>query len=151
MLFTLGKIYPKNEIKYGITFSKKQSQNLALNWKENYLSILDDLNVKQIRLSAYWDEIEPRENNFYWNDLDWQVNQASKRKVNIILAIGARLPRWPECHLPQWVENLNKEQREIKTLNYIKKTIDRYKNNSQITAWQIENEPFLSQFGICPK
>jgi hypothetical protein len=30
------------------------------------------------------------------------------------------------------------------------KVIERYKGNKQITAWQIENEPFLSNFGDCP-
>ena len=40
---------------------------------------------------------------------------------------------------------------ENKTLDYIAKVIERYKDNQQITAWQIENEPFLSHFGDCPK
>ncbi len=151
MLFTIGKIYPRNEISFGLTFSKKQAQNLGLDWKELYVLIFKDLGVKKIRLSAYWDEVEKVKNQFDWNDLDWQIKEAGKNNAQIILAVGARLPRWPECHLPDWVKNLNKKEREERTVYYIKKVINRYKNNKNIIAWQVENEPFLSQFGICPK
>jgi len=27
----------------------------------------------------------------------------------------------------------------------------KYQNEQNIIAWQVENEPFLSTFGICPK
>jgi len=150
-LLSFGHIYSKEEIKYGVTFSQKQAIDLGLDWKKLYLAMLDDLNVKNLRLSAYWDEIESTPNNYDWNDLDWQIEEASKRKVQIILAVGARLPRWPECHIPSWAESLSKEQREKETLSYIEMVVEKYKNNKNIIAWQVENEPFLSNFGECPK
>lgn len=150
MLFSIGKIYSKNEITYGVTFSKKQAVDLGLDWKETFTQALDDLGVKKIRLAAYWDEVEPINEQYSFEDLDWQINEASKRNAEIILAVGGRLPRWPECHFPDWINNLTKEEREQETLNYIEKTINRYKDNKNIYAWQVENEPFLSQFGICP-
>ena len=33
----------------------------------------------------------------------------------------------------------------------ITETINRYKDNQAIKAWQVENEPFLKGFGECPK
>ena len=150
-LFSRGHIYNKNELKYGITFSKKQAQSLNLDWQEVYLEILDDLGVKKLRIPAYWDEINFEENIYSWEDLDWQIKEASEREVEIILAVGGRLPRWPECHFPDWINNLSKEKKEEKILSYINATITRYKNNKQIVAWQVENEPFLSHFGDCPK
>ena len=45
---------------FGATFSKKFCDELGLNWKETYISILDDLKVRYLRLPAYWDEIEKR-------------------------------------------------------------------------------------------
>ena len=113
--------------------------------------ILDDLGAKNLRLSAYWDEIESLNNNFYWDDLDWQIEEASKRDAQIILAVGGRLPRWPECHIPNWAENVSKEEREKETLYYIEMVVNRYKDNENIIAWQIENEPFLANFGECPE
>jgi len=150
-LFSRGQVYEKDELEYGITFSKKQAENLGLDWKKVYLSIFDDLGVKKIRLPAYWDEIENQEDNYSWEDLDWQINRASERQGEIILAVGARLPRWPECHFPDWTKGRLKAQIENKTLDYISRVIERYKSNAQIKAWQIENEPFLSHFGDCPK
>ena len=150
-LASRGHVYKKAELEYGVTFSKKQAQNLGFNWREVYLSVFDDLGVKKIRLPAYWDEVESQEGSFFWEDLDWQINEATKRQAKVILAVGARLPRWPECHLPDWTRGRLKAQIENKTLDYITKVIERYKGNKQITAWQIENEPFLSHFGDCPK
>lgn len=153
LFFLLSRtpVYEPHELEYGITFSHKQSQGLGLDWKENYLAILDELQVKKLRLAAYWDEVQPEQNRFSWNDLDWQIDEAEKRNVDIILVMGNRVPRWPECHLPDWVEPLSKEQREELTLEYIRETIARYRHRPTISHWQIENEPFLKYFGICPE
>jgi len=146
-----GKVFEPSQLEYGVTFSKAQAQSLGLDWRKIYLSIFDDLGVKKIRLPAYWNEIESQEGKFDWQDLDWQIKQAGERQAEIILAVGARLPRWPECHFPDWTKARLKAQVENSTLNYLAKVIERYKGNQQIIAWQIENEPFLSHFGDCPK
>ena len=150
-LSSRGRIYNKNEMKYGVTFSQKQAESLNLDWQKVYLDILDYLGVKKLRLSAYWDEIEPKSGEFVWGDLDWQIERASERGAEIILAVGGRLPRWPECHFPDWAAQLSKKEREQKILGYIQKTIDRHGVSKRIIAWQVENEPFLSHFGDCPK
>ena len=150
-IFSQGPVYKENELAYGVTFSKKQAQSLGLDWRTIYLSLFADLGVKKIRLPAYWDEIESQEGNYSWPELDWQIKEASERQVEIILAVGARLPRWPECPFPGWTKGRLKAQIENKTLDYISQVIERYKNKAQIKAWQIENEPFLSHFGDCPK
>lgn len=150
-LLSRGRVYEPSQLEYGVTFSKKQAQNLNIDWQKVYLSMFDDLGVKKIRLSAYWDEIEPQEGNYSWQDFDWQINRASERPVEIILALGTRLPRWPECHFPEWSRGRQKAEVENKTLDYISRVVERYKNNQKIIAWQIENEPFLSHFGDCPK
>lgn len=149
--FSRGHVYEKDELLYGVTFSKKQAESLGLDWKKVFISTLDDLGVKKIRLSAYWDEVERENNNFFWDDLDWQISQAGSRDVEIILAIGGRLPRWPECHFPGWAEQLGKEERESEIIKYIEEVINRHRGEKQIIAWQIENEPFLSHFGDCPE
>jgi len=150
-ILSRGHIYKKEELSYGITFSQKQAEDLNLDWQKLFLVILEDLNVKKIRIPAYWDEIQPTEGVFDYTDLDWQIQTAGQHNAKIILTIGGRVPRWPECHFPEWTNNLTETERQAKTLVYLKQTIERYKDQSQITAWQIENEPFLNQFGECPK
>ncbi|MEK7203719.1 MAG: beta-galactosidase [Patescibacteria group bacterium] len=142
---------PQDQMVYGVTFSKPYAVELGLDWKEIYLAILDDLKVKNIRLIAYWPEVEPKEGKFDFRDLDFQINEAVKRNAKIILAVGRRLPRWPECHEPSWTLNQNLEVKNEKLLEYIEKTILRYKEVEAIKYWQVENEPFLMRFGICPK
>jgi len=146
-----SNVYQENELAYGVTFSKKQAVSLGLDWQRVYLDMFDNLGLEKLRLPAYWDEIENKAGEYNWQDLDWQINEASKRDVEIILAIGGRLPRWPECHFPSWAEELSDGQRSGRILQYIRETIERYRDNNNIVAWQIENEPFLSHFGECPE
>lgn len=149
-LFT-GHAKPVENIKWGVTFSKGYASDFEQDWRAMFSAILDDLGVKNIRLIAYWNEIEKEKGKYNFSDLDWQINEVSKRGGEIILAVGRRLPRWPECHEPEWAKNLSQEEQEETIIGYIKETINHYKNNSNIKIWQIENEPFLSTFGNCPK
>ncbi len=142
--------FSKKDIKWGITFSSKYAQDeLGLNWQETYLAILDDLKVNNIRLSAYWNEIEAERDNYDFGQLDWQINEASKRKINIILAVGRRLPRWPECHDPEWLSELPQQEAQQEQLELVDLVIKRYRQNENIKMWQIENEPYLGTFGQC--
>jgi len=150
-LASIRPIYEKDELSYGVTFSPRFVGYMGLDWQKAFVAMLDELGVKKLRLSAYWDEIEYKKDLFNYNDIDWQLSEASKRDTEIILAVGGRLPRWPECHFPDWAEDLQKSDRESEILAYITATINRYKDNKNITAWQIENEPFLPHFGDCPK
>ncbi len=150
-LLSRGHIYDQQNIKYGATFSPRQAESLGLDWQEVFSAMLSDLEIKHLRLSAYWDEVEPANNEYDWERLDWQINEASKANAEIILAVGGRLPRWPECHFPEWVEVLSPAERSENLLAYIEAVIRRYQDNERIIAWQVENEPFLINFGECPK
>jgi hypothetical protein len=145
-----GKIFKKEDLEYGVTFSAKQAEALSLNWRQTFLAILEDLGARKIRLPAYWDEIESSNGAYSWENLDWQINEATRHNADLIIAVGGRLPRWPECHFPSWAENLSQTDREQRILDYIEGTINRYKDNQTIKYWQVENEPFLTHFGECP-
>lgn len=132
----------------GVTFSSRYAQDIHLDWREAYTAILDDLQAKKIRIPAYWDLVEPEKDKYDFSDLDWQIAEARKRNVEIILVVGQKVPRWPECFIPAWAQNDN-EQRKKELLNFIFTTAERYKNEPAVKYWQVENEPFLD-FGICP-
>lgn len=135
--------------KLGVTFSNTYSISLGLDWKANYIAMLDDLQIRKIRIPVYWDEVEKKKGEYNFADVDWQLEQAGKRNAEIILAIGQKTPRWPECNVPNWVKE-DDSLRKANLLRYIDVTMKRYKNNPVVKYWQIENEPFLP-FGICPK
>lgn len=150
-LLNQATVYPVNELVYGVTFVPQQARDLGLDWQKVFTSILDDLGVRKIRLAAYWDIIEKTPGQFDWSETDWLLTKTDKRGIDVIMSVGGRLPRWPECHYPDWIVNAEKLQREQATLDYIRQVVTRYKSEKSITAWQVENEPFLSKFGECPK
>ena len=136
---------------FGATFSKKFCDDLGLNWKEAYLAVLDDLKVRYLRLPVYWDQIEKQEGSYDFDDVDYMVNQASKREAKMIIVLGRRQPRWPECHSPAWVNKKSTEEARNSLLKTITETVLRYKDNPNVINWQVENEAFLGTFGVCPE
>ncbi len=142
---------PNRQTAYGVTFSKEFAQYLGLDWQQTYTAILDDLKVKYIRIPTYWNQLEPEINIYNFKDFDWQISEAAKRNVRIVLVLGRRQPRWPECHDPIWVAGLADNEVRAKILYNIELLVNRYKDNQAVEIWQIENEPFLDFFGECPK
>ncbi len=134
------------KITYGVSFSKFHSDELKLDWKETYLAILNDLGVRHIRLSAHWPLTEPEAGKFNFSELDFQLAEAEKKSVEVVLAVGRRLPGWPECHEPEWVKKLPTEKKQDELLKYIETTVERYKELKSLKYWQVENEPFLAFF-----
>ena len=133
-------------VTYGVSFSKYHAEELKLDWKKVFLAILDDLHVKNFRLSAHWPNIEPKNGSFNFSDLDFQVSEVGKRGASVILAVGRRLPGWPECHEPEWTWEKNDDEKRELILSYITKVVERYKNQQAVKYWQIENEPFLTLY-----
>ena len=147
--FFLGRPPRAEKITWGVNFSQKHAQNLGLDWKETYSALIDDLAAKNLKVAAHWDLLEPKENEFYFDDLDWQINTAEEKEAEIILVIGMKTSRWPECHIPDWAKNLSKDEQQKEILVMLEKVVSRYQNSKAIWAWQLENEPFFP-FGECP-
>lgn len=134
------------EINYGVSFNTLYAKELGLDWRETFKAILDDLGVRRFRLAAHWNMIEPEDNKWNFLELDEQINLATEKDAKIILAVGRRLPRWPECHVPGWAIDKSWEQQKTEIREYLKEVVVRYRDNKNITYWQIENEPFLEVF-----
>lgn len=141
---------PLQPVTFGTTFSPSYATSLGLDWKETFIASLDDLGIRRFRIPAYWEDIEPTRGTYHWSDLDWMMNEAEKRNATILLAIGYKLPRWPECHAPAWVHELPTTERQAATINLLNTIVNRYRNNSTIWGWQVENEPLFENFGNCP-
>ncbi len=138
------------EIRWGMTFSTKMAEKLGFGWREIFENALQDLKPERLRLIAYWDEIEHEWGVYDFSALDYQIKRAKEFGAKVILVVGMRVPRWPECHLPAWARETPKAIIEEELLKYMNAVVERYKNQSAVTMWQVENEPFLL-FGECPK
>lgn len=140
---------PAEEVVLGATFSPVYSDYLGVDWKEAYIAVLDDLEVRHLRIPIYWSQVEKDRGNFDFSDVDWIMDEAKKRDAKITLVTGMKVPRWPECFIPEWAKLNSKQQYEDDVLNLIDISVNRYKNHPALERWQVENEPFFP-FGICP-
>jgi hypothetical protein len=151
IIFIWTRNYEHGAVKVGVTFSHTYAQALGLDWKEAYSAMLSELSVRKLRLIAYWPVIEPEEGRYDFQDINWQLDEAKKVGAEVILAVGRRLPRWPECHEPLWAKGLSEEDIQEKVLSYVSAVVTHLRDETSIVAWQVENEPFLSVFGECHK
>ncbi len=136
------------EIEWGATFSPKQARDLGLDWKEVYLALLDDMKIKKLRLAAPWNEVEVKRGDYDFSDIDWMLEEAKKRDVFVIMAVGRKLFRWPECHDPDWLFDIEKNEIFDFTLLFLEQSVRYLSRHENIILWQVENEPIFP-FGEC--
>lgn len=134
------------KIQYGVSFNTLYARELGLEPKEVFDAIVDDLGVKHFRLAAHWDLVEPYNNKWDFSEIDYQIDKADSAKADVIFGVGRRLPRWPECHAPDWADKISWEDQKEEIREYIEVVVNRYKDYDNIVYWQVENEPFLGVF-----
>lgn len=141
----------KNQpLEVGATFIPDYARYLEVDPQETLNAMINDLGVKHFRLVSYWKNHEPKEDQYDFSELDWQFNMIEQAGGTVSLAIGLRQPRWPECHGPEWAMIKSKPEWKDDLLEYMGKTIDRYKDRVSLESYQLENEYFLDVFGHCP-
>ncbi len=140
------------QVNFGATYSQPHAEWLFAGTGRNPKCVLKmmvcDLGLKNYRLEAYCDQIQPEPNKFNTKSLDWQLALLRDCGVRqVILCVGRKVPHWPEYHLPEWVQNLTEAEQQQHLLKYLEKLILHYSQEPLITAFQVENEPFY-KFGI---
>ncbi len=141
-----SKTFP---VEYGISFNQNYATDLGLDWKKVYSDMLTELNPKYIRIAAMWSEVEPIRGEYDFADVDYMMNLARDNGTQVILVVGQKAPRWPECHVPEWV-NYNDPLTEQHLLKYIGTVVNRYRGHEALEFWQVENEPYIRfRFGEC--
>ena len=146
VLFWLAQKPAPENITYGMSFNTLYAVELGLDWQETYDAILDDLGVRHLRLAAHWPMVEPSPGVYNFSELDYQIMRAEEVGATVILGVGRRLPRWPECHIPKWTNSLDEIEYNEALLSYMEQVVLRYKDNPAVIWWQVENEPFLEVF-----
>ncbi|HYE60229.1 MAG TPA: beta-galactosidase [Candidatus Kapabacteria bacterium] len=148
LLFLSRTTYP---VLFGISFNQDHAQSLGLDWKETYSAMLKDLKPQYIRIAAMWSDVEKEQGKFDFSSVDWMMDEAKKHNAKVLLVVGQKAPRWPECHVPGWADPTKVEFTEQLT-TYITKVVERYKTHDALELWQVENEPFIRfKFGACEK
>ena len=91
------RVYP---IEYGISFSHPYASSLGLDWKKTYLAIVTELEPKYLRIGVEWNEVEPEPGKFNFANIDFMLAETAKNKTKVVLVVGQKVPRWPECYFP---------------------------------------------------
>lgn len=149
----ISNYYPRPQspvLGWGATFSPAYATYLGLNWQEVFTAAQTDLGITKWRIPVQWNDVELQPDNYDFSQLDWLLQQAESKNNQVILAIGRRTPRWPECHDPAWLQFLTKDQQNERVLSFVSVLVQRYRDSKVITAWQVENEMNLEIFGKCP-
>jgi hypothetical protein len=145
-LFLLAQKDVPERIIYGISFNTIYAEELGLNPREVYDAFLDDLGVRHLRLAAHWPMVEPVKDGYNFAELDYQLSRAEEVGADVVFAVGRRLPRWPECHIPEWAWGMTWDEHKEELREYIRAVVTRYRENPAVVYWQVENEPYLEVF-----
>lgn len=153
IMYGIGQWYvwsQRNEpFTLGVTYIADYAEFLGLNPHQTLLALMDDLQVHNFRFVSYWNDIEPTKGSYNFTELDSEFHEADIHHAKVILSIGLRQPRWPECHQPSWTDNEPYSVWEPQLLQFMSTVINRYKNNPALQSYQLENEYYLSSFGLC--
>jgi hypothetical protein len=142
----------------GVSFIPAYAESLGLDPRTTMQALIDDAGVRHFRLVSYWNELEPSPGKYDFTRLDWQFKKAEQAHAKITLSLGLRQPRWPECHIPQWAQDMKSSSPDTgSTLpawqpnleNFMTKVVERYKKSPALDSYQVENEFFLKGFGLC--
>jgi len=139
---------PRDDTILGVTFSPRYARYLGLDPHTVFVDMLDELDIRHVRLPLYWDEIEPTPDVFAFDDVDFYLEQSSARGVTVLLSVGYKQPRWPECYAPAWAAGLPADHLRRRILRVVEAEVVHARDNPSVAMWQPENEPFVA-FGDC--
>jgi len=152
MMYGVARWYIHSErskpLEMGVSFIPDYARSLGLDPQET-MDALTGIGVKQFRLVSYWSDMERTKGQYDFSDLDWQFKKAEDADAKVMLVVGLRQPRWPECHVPDWVAKEPKSQWQPQLEDFMKAVINRYKDSPSLQQYQLENEFFLKGFGTC--
>lgn len=135
---------------FGVSFIPDYASYLGTDPQKSMDALINDVGVRNFRLTSYWNDIEKSPGHYDFTQLDWEFQKAEKSNSRVILTLGLRQPRWPECHAPNWVDTTQPEsqwQPQLET--FMQRVINRYKTSPALASYQLENEFFLKGFGTC--
>ncbi|EKE19145.1 MAG: hypothetical protein ACD_9C00120G0003, partial [uncultured bacterium] len=134
---------------YGVSFSSQYAQYLGLDVNETFDAIVEEMPIENIRIPIYWDQIEAKPGEFDFSQIDYLMDKAAENNIKVTLAIGLKVPRWPECFIPDWSDQTDNIAFKQSLFQMIDVVVKRYRDHLALEKWQVENEPFFP-FGECP-
>lgn len=144
-------VEPRGTTPLGISFRPLQAAALGLD-PAAALDTLLAYPFELIRLSAYWNRLEPEPGGFEPGELDRQLDAAERAGKRVIVCVGAvKAFGYPEFFVPQ--HHLPEPLREgvlvtpkdntpllRAATEYITRVVTRYRHRAAIVSWQVEHD-----------
>jgi hypothetical protein len=137
--------------RYGVSFSAKQCRNFGIDSRATLGWLISEAGFRRVRLMSYWNEHEKQPGQLDFSELDWQMQMVEAAGGEVTLCLGARQPRWPENHWPDWAWQASQPERSLALLNFVAAVVKRYRGRSCVISYQLENEALLKTFGERPE
>lgn len=134
---------------YGASLSIKACRQFEADLGDVLQFALKELGLRRFRLMTYWDECESVRGQYDFSAVQQSIDEITRWGGEVTLSLGLRQPRWPECHPPQWVAELNEIERERRLLAFIETTVETLQGNEAIKSYQLENEALNRGIGTC--
>ena len=149
-VFFYFRFQPTADHGWGLNFSPEQAEYFGFDSQKLFLTVLDDLRPERMRVTSFWETLEPLPGQFDFAVTDSILREAEKRGAAVILVLGHKQPRWPECHHPSWYDELPEQEKNAAVLSMLKAAVEHFRQFSSVAAWQVENEPFFPYGPDCP-
>lgn len=140
-------------VELGVNFSHRHAAWLGLDPDALYRSLLDQLGVRRVRISVYWDEIAPTPGTLTFEPVRRWLDPLQERGAKALVTVGLKAQRWPEFYPPDWLTAANPLPRGTSIddhprvvahlLLMLERVTSFLADYDAVEAWQVENEPFL--------
>jgi hypothetical protein len=140
----------------GANFSCKQAEYLGMDCGSLFARVLDDLGVRQVRISAYWSDIEREPGVYDFAAVDRLLDLAENRDARVTVSIGMRAQRYPEFWFPTWLRLAAGLQPgdgpedhpmvRAALFPYLAAAAAHIGAHPAVEALQVENEPFVPSY-----
>ena len=110
--------------------------------------------ARHVRLSAQWDEVEPRPGEFDFRALDAQLAAAGQAGATVSLSVGMKAQRHPEFYIPAWaMEGLDLSRGAVlsdnrvlrqRALRMVAEVVRHVGDSPVVDSWGAENEGYIA-------
>lgn len=144
-------VEPAGQVLLGISFRPRQAEAFGLDPRESLNAMLSHP-FEVVRLSAYWDRIEPEPGHCDTSELDWQLDAAERAGKKVIVCLGpVKSFGYPEYFVPDHrlaaplpegslIEPTTHPELLAAGIAHVTRLVKRYSGSPAIVAWQVEHE-----------
>lgn len=139
----IGNAPQKVTPQFGVTYSVEYARYLGFDPHELLQQIVTDLRPTVVRFPVYWTDIEKVEGDYSFAAYHALLRKLQETNTPVILTVGYKVPRFPECYAPSWTQELSARAFEDRLRSYVATTVHEFASYDNILMWQVENEPFF--------